>query len=465
MTNEKPLPHRSITLTMLTSHRTLARASLMLAFLCSIEFADAATPSSESVELRAGIARADITPDTRMLNWTLTPPRPYGQVHDPLFVRALVLSDSRTRVALIGWDLLDAREFAVDRVRAAVAKATGIPPQHIIVQATHNHSGPKSEMGAEPNTAREHRTSRPVQDGPSYREWADRLLETCVDVVRRADAALQPADLFIGRAYVGEWLFNRRPVRPDQTVQSTLQPPNPYVLGGGMRFGTVDPTLTVLSIRERSGRPIGLLFHVPMHVVAVYSQYKGISADWPGRVADLIRAKLGGDAMFLQGCAGDIVPARRGFEAVEAMAALISERAIDADKVAVKLSPAALRVSHARLGLPATEAAGKDLGRDSIDAEVMAVTFGSLALVTLPGEPLQELSTAIQQRSPYPHTLVLGYANGRGVGYVGLPGGKAKGGYEMSDVGHGTDEAGGFLVETALRLLHAPATGGDRRSP
>ena len=413
--------------------------------------------------LTAGIARADITPDPQMLNWTVTPPRPYAEVRDPLFVRALVLSDARTRIAVIGWDLLDAREFAVARIRAAVTQATGIPSAHIIIQASHNHSGPKTEMGGERNTARDERTSRPVQDGPAYRAWAERLVVTCVDVVRRADAAAQPADVFIARANVGEWLFNRRPIRPDQTVQSSLLPPNPHVLAGGLRFGTVDPTMTILSLRDASGRNIALLFHVPMHAVAVYSQYKGISADWPGRVADLIRTKLGSEAMFLQGCAGDIVPARRGFEAVEAMAELMTERALAADKVAVKLPTAELRVARAVLGLPATDVAAKDLGRETIDAEVMAVTFGSLALVTLPGEPLQELGTAIQQRSRFPHTLVLGYANGRGVGYVGLPGGKVKGGYEMSDVGAGADEAGGFLVETALRLLDPPVTGPDDR--
>jgi neutral ceramidase len=446
---------------MITIIRAPVRA-LVLAFFCLVGLA-AAAGESPAIELRAGIARADITPDPQMLNWTIVPARPYGEVHDPLYVRALVLSDSRTRVAFIGWDLLDAREFAVARIRGAVSKATGIPERQIIIQASHNHSGPKSEMGPEPNTAREQRTSRPVQDGPAYRTWADRLVETCVDAVRRADAAVQPVDIFIGRAFVGEWLFNRRPIKPDQTVQSTLLPPNPYALAGGLRFGTVDPTLTVLSLRDRSGRNTAMLFHVPMHAVAVYSQYKGLSADWPGRVADLIRAKAGGEAMFLQGCAGDIVPARRGFEAVEAMAALISDRALAADKVAVKLPAAELHVSRAMIGLPATEAAAKDLGRESIDAEVMALTVGSLAFVTLPGEPLQEIGTAIQQRSPYPHTLVLGYANGRGIGYVGLPGGKVKGGYEMSEVGAGTDEAGGFLVETALRLLHAPVTAPDIR--
>ncbi|MSU48000.1 MAG: hypothetical protein EXS37_02750 [Opitutus sp.] len=416
----------------------------------------AAAPA-EAVQLRAGFAKADITPDPRMLNWTVPNAQPYRTIHDPLFARALVLSDGETRLALIVWDLLDAREYAVARVRAAITRATGIAEDHILLSATHNHSGPKSEMGSGPALEREERTSRPAQIGPAYQEWADRLVRTCVDLVQQAAASPQPVDLRIARAYVGEWLFNRRPIRPDQTVVSTLSPKDPHVLGDGLRFGTVDPTMTVLSLRASDGKNVCTLFHLPMHAVAVYGAYKRVSADWPGRVVDLLQTKLGSEAMFLQGCAGDIVPARRGFEAVEAMSALISERAVAADKVATKIAPGNIRVSRARLGLPAIPIAAKAMGRTELEAEVTVATIGTLALVTLPGEPLQELSTAIQSRSPFPHTLVLGYTNGRGVGYVGLPGGKAKGGYEMSEVGTGTDEVGGFLVETALRLLRDQA--------
>ena len=48
---------------------------------------------------------------------------------------------------------------------------------------------------------------------------------------------------------------------------------------------------------------------------------------------------------------------------------------------------------------------------------------------------------------------MLGYSNGNGVHYVGLPGEKARGGYEMGVAGAGTDECGGLLVETANRVL------------
>jgi hypothetical protein len=417
--------------------------------------------AGEAGSLQAGIAKADITPDPKMLNWTASAPQPYGSVHDPLFARALVLSDGQAKLAIIVWDLLDARDFAVARIRAAINRGTGIPEDHIIISATHNHSGPKSEMGTDRALQREERTSRYVEQGPAYREWVDGLVGTCVDLVQKAGGSLQPATLSLGRAYVGEWLFNRRPIRPDQAVVSTLLPKDPYVLGDGLRFGVVDPTLTTLSVRSRDGKNICTLFHVPMHAVAVYSAYKGLSADWPGRVVDRIQQQTGSEAMFLQGCAGDIVPARRGFEAVEAMSALIAERAIAAQKVATPLATGPIRLSRARLGLPATPAAAIDLGTTTIAAEITVVNLGPLALVTLPGEPLQEIATTIRERSPFPHTIVLGYANGRGVGYVGLPGGKAKGGYEMSEVGAGTDEAGGFLVETAVRLLREQFAAGS----
>jgi hypothetical protein len=421
---------------------------LITAFL----FATVVLARAAGVELTAGVAAADITPDTRMLNWTLPQARPYGEVHDPLFARAVVLADGETRVALLAWDLLDAREFAVARIRTAINQATGIPSAHILISATHNHSGPKSEMGTSRASAREERTSRPAQREAVYQQWADKLVDTCVDLVRRADAGRQPVTLTLGRAYVGEWLFNRRPVRPDGRVAGAANPRDPYALGDGLRFGAVDPTMTVLGL-QAGGGTVATLFHLPAHAVSVYGGYKGISADWPGPTVNRIRAALGGEALFLQGCAGDVVPARRGLEAVERMAELISQRAVAARKVAVALPPARLRVAQAVIGLPATPAAASDMQRRTIDSEVQVISCGELALVTLPGEPLQDLAHAIQARSKFPHTLVLGYANGRGVGYVGLPGNKVKGGYEMSEVGHGTDEAGGFLVATAIRLL------------
>ncbi|HEY1108905.1 MAG TPA: hypothetical protein VGE76_09740, partial [Opitutaceae bacterium] len=368
--------------------------------------------------LRAGAARVEITPEVAMLNWNTL--RPYGAVHDPVFARAVVLDDGATRIAFVGWDMLDAREYAVARVRRAISGATGIPEAHIIVHATHNHSGPKSEMGPEPVLPKEQVKSRPAQQHPVYRAWADALVEKCVALVRQADAAAVPVSLWLGRAHVGEWLFNRRPVKPDGTVQTMMVPADPLALPAGLRFGPVDPTATVLSLRGAEGRSVATFFHLTAHAVAVYGAYPGVSADWPGAAMQALRTDLGGEAFFLQGCAGDIVPARRGLDAAMTMGQGIAARVAKASKLAVKLPAAALRTWTTTLELPTTPEAAVTMKRPTLSAEVQLVTCGPLALVTLPGEPLLELATAIQAGSPYPHTLVLGYTNGRGVGYVGL---------------------------------------------
>lgn len=407
--------------------------------------------------LRAGAARVEITPDVAMLNWNTL--RPYGAVHDPVYARAVVLDDGRIKIAFIGWDMLDAREFAVRRVRRAVSVATGIPEAHIIVHATHTHSGPKSEMGPEPVLPKEQPKSRPAQQHPVYRAWADALVEKCVAVVKQADAAAVPVSLWLGRAYVGEWLFNRRPIKPDGTVQTMMLPVDPYALPAGLRFGPVDPTATVLGLRGAEGKSVATFFHLTAHAVAVYGAYQGVSADWPGAAMQALRTELGGEALFLQGCAGDIVPVRRGIDAAMTMGRDVAARVTRANKAAVKLPAAPLRTWTTMLELPTTPEAAETMKRPTLSAEVQLVTCGTLAVVTLPGEPMLELAAAIQAGSPYPHTVVLGYTNGRGVGYVGLPGGKAKGGYEMTDVGAGSDDAGRQLVEAALALLRAHPPG------
>jgi neutral ceramidase len=119
------------------------------------------------------------------------------------------------------------------------------------------------------------------------------------------------------------------------------------------------------------------------------------------------------------------------------------------------LTTTPLQAGRAMVNLPLTPAAKERIGADTLETEIQVIACGPLALVALPGEPLTDIGTVIRERSPFPQTLVLGYSNGEGVHYVGLPGEKARGGYEMGVAGAGTDEAGGLIVDTALRVLQS----------
>ena len=119
-----------------------------------------------------------------------------------------------------------------------------------------------------------------------------------------------------------------------------------------------------------------------------------------------------------------------------------------------------LEAISSQVGLPWNAAQRAKTGADMDFAEVQVLVLGSVAIVALPGEPMIEIAMAIQRQSPYPHTLVLGYSNGGGVIYVGMPGELARGGYETTkDSSHGTDNCGTILVEAALRMLREVASG------
>ncbi|MEY4940716.1 MAG: hypothetical protein RIQ93_2451 [Verrucomicrobiota bacterium] len=419
-----------------------------------------------------GAGEVDITPDPQMTNYYTTH-KPFGVVHDPLHVRALVLGDGATRVALVAWELLDSGESAVARAREEIQQVTGIPASQIIINATHTHSSSRSPWYNESPLHKGHQNDPRFQEwveahrtDPLYRAWVEALPKRCAEAVRLADADRRTAIPRLGRSYAGEWVFNRRPIQPDGSVKSMLSPPDPHSLSNGLRFGRTEPTLTVLQFRDPGDKVIATLFHLPCHSVAIYPVTGGVSADWSAPVLQRLKQEFGGaPAIFLQGCAGDIVPVRRGFEAVAEMAKGVSARALTAVKNSVILPTAAISHQRAVIGLPLTAPARQATGLDFVPAEVHVIAIGPLAIVTLPGEPLVQLGYSIQEQSPYPHTVVLGYSNGRGGGYVGMPGDKVKGGYEMGPVGRATDEAGQLMIDTAVRLLRegptmlAPARG------
>ena len=200
-----------------------------------------------------------------------------------------------------------------------------------------------------------------VEQDPVFQAWAERLPELCVQAVQQAESALQDATLAISRANVPEVIFNRRPRKPDGTVLTIFEPADPDSLPDGLQFGPVNSTLTILSIRDRKDQTIATLFHLPCHSVCIYDSLKGVSADWPGFVASRITATIGGETFFLQGCAGDIVPARRGVQVRDEMSRLISERALAAAKRGLVLETGIIRVASATVGLPLTEKASREL--------------------------------------------------------------------------------------------------------
>lgn len=437
----------------------------LLPSLLGLMFAGEPGGAAGGITLRVGAARADITPSVEVRNWVSG--KPYGVVHDPLAVQALVLEDGRTKAVLLRWDLTDISESLRDEVRARVGRALGIPGGQILLNASHTHSAPWAPVYAGGHRGRERDSwwairHMPAQnDYPPYRAWMERLLAAAEEASRAAAAAAQPAQPWIGRVGIQEYLYNRRPRapawgvagKPPAAVGYTQEGWDAHVLQGGATFGPVDRTLALVAFRAAGGKTVATAFHAACHSVSIYPFQPGISADWPAPAAAALTAAFGGESLFFQGCSGDITPWLRGSAAVREMAAGLARKAEAAVRFAVPLETMPLRFGQVNVELPLQPAAKARIGADTVAAEVQVIACGPLAFVTLPGEPLTDLGVAIREQSPFPQTLVLGYSNGNGVHYVGMPGEKARGGYEMGVAGAGTDECGALLVGAATRLL------------
>ncbi len=436
-------------------------------FLFAAALIIAARSAEPGFKLRVGAARADITPETGVLNWVTG--KPYGSVLDPLFVHALVLDDGKSKIALIRWDLVDVSESARDEVRQAVGAALGMPGENILVHASHTHSAPWSPVyrgghrGAERDTWWAIRYMPAQNEFPPFQRWMARLITATVEAAQRAAAAARPADLFIGRVAANEFLHNRRPRAPRWGLATDVKPApavlvsqpdwNPEVLQGGASFGPMDRTLALVSFRDLEGKSLASLFHLACHAVSIYPSSPALSPDWPGAATRTLTAALGGESLFLQGCAGDINPWRRGEPAVATMAGGLATKAQIAARYSVKLAAAPLQSGRVTVTLPLTAEGKKRLQAETVAAEIQVLVCGPLAIIGLPGEPMTELGAAIRESSPFPQTLVLGYTNGNGAHYVGMPGEKARGGYETTVAGAGTDECGRLMVDAANRLL------------
>src|SRR2546426_810430 len=86
--------------------------------------------------------------------------------------------------------------------------------------------------------------------------------------------------------------------------------------------------------------------------------------------------------------------------------------------------------------------------------EVQALAIGDVALVALPGEFFAESGLRLRGRSPFRHTIPIGYADG-GVGYVPPASAFAEGGYEtrLAPWSRVAPEAEALVIGAAVDLL------------
>ena len=420
--------------------------------------------------LKAGAAAVDVTPTEFPFNM----PGNFGEhlaqrVHDPIRVRALVLDDGTTAVALAVVDSMLMPQELIDEGKAAAAKRSGIPAERMLVSSTHTHTAP-------PASAKQGR--------PAEVAYRPKLVEGIAEAIVRAHAARRPAAVGAASHPVPEEVFNRRwYLRPGKMqpnpfglydVVKTNAPHGPDVLD--RPAGPTDPDVTVLSLRDAKGKPLAAYANYALHYVGGTPQ-GAASADYFGEFARLMPSRLrgGGDdfvAMLSNGASGDINnspfgvvrPPRETFEQIRLVAGKVADaawhavRKIEAHRsdvtvgmvqrpLTVKLrKPTPEQVEKARAVLAVTDEAERAklpglaaiyarrtlaLAEEpgSVTVPLQAIRVGDAAVCAIPFEAFVEIGLELKRRSPFPRTIVVGLANGYN-GYLPTPEQHKLGGYE-----------------------------------
>ena len=238
--------------------------------------------------LYAGAARRAINPElgTGMPGLRLFG-APIQAIESDLTATVLVLGDGDGKVALIGVDLCITSVAEAGRLRAAVAEALGTPVSHVLLNLSHVHSSPAlPEFMAMTDSA---------EDVPFRTRYERDLRRWLVEAAIEADGRLRPARIGTGWGESAIGVY-RREMRDGRDVLGEV-PDRP-----------IDPSVGVLRVDDLDGSPIAVALRYSAHPVTVGSRSQVASPDYPGPARDVLERNLGGLALFLQGCGGNVNP-------------------------------------------------------------------------------------------------------------------------------------------------------------
>lgn len=413
-------------------------------FVCCVVFV--VSSYVDAAELQVGFGEADITP---ALGGKPVYVAGFGHnrkatgVADPLYARAIVLSDGKQKIAFVCLDIVG---FFQSNVQAVRGKLNGF--DYVVVSSTHNHEGPDT-LGLWGPSA--------FASGvdPDYMK---KLEEGAAAAVRSAEKQLRRVSAKIGTIKAPELLHDSRPpiIKHDELV-------------------------ALMFTDERTDRPAGVVVQWNCHPETLADRNTRLSADYVGYTVKELHEKYRCPVVYLTGTVGGLMTSLgvkvrdakgqelpdRTFEKTERLGRLIGQAAIKALEGGknVDLTPFATR--HKEIYLPCDNkayvlgqlagvlkrdafvfaedmtnlklATKEDAGKKRIymKSEVGWLRLGQLEIATIPGEiypelvldkvadpapegadfPAAPIEPAIYKQLKSPYHMIIGLANDE-IGYI-----------------------------------------------
>ncbi|HEX9114494.1 MAG TPA: hypothetical protein VGA61_00375 [Anaerolineae bacterium] len=444
-----------------------------------------------------GYGRAEITPPLGTL-CALGVDDEALEIIDPVYVRATVLGEGRSAVAILSLDVIGLYRPEIDDLRGLIAANTGLAPERIILHTTHSHESPNTERSFGALVA-------PYGLNWCTPEFYESLRGQALKAVKTALADMHPATVSTALWPVAEVASNRRlkpldgptVLRQSRSTAEYRQYPE----------GWIDPYVRMLVFSDpANGREHWLLNYACHPTAAGGDEAPYITGDFPGNAMARIEASRPRvTCNYLTGACGNInpgkytesgvTPAERAADVVrlggrlaEAVLASrergLSPAAADAPRwarrpVALPLLPRVADAGPLKEALAAEaqayqvrRAAGQRVRGGgatlfwtvynlfaassaqpdgTLASEVCAIGLGEVGLLFLPGECFLEIADAVRRHFPGRPLLIAELCDA-GPGYIVTPDAFAGGGYE-SEAALCAPEALQMLIDAGIAAL------------
>lgn len=453
---------------------------------------------SARAEMRAGAAQVVITPPDGVNLAGYYNFRGSDGVLDDIHSRALVLDDGTTRAALVTLDLIGTPREMVEAVRAEVEKSGVLPGGHVMISATHAHTGPVPGRFLRTPDGPESGAPPPESVHAKYLATLPGLIAASVT---QAAAKLSPVSVSGVSGECPDLTFCRRFYMRDGKVGWNPGKLNPNTMTPA---GPTDPQVQAIFF-EKPHKPAERV-----DALAVYANFSmhpdtvggtKISADYPGALARLMAGYHGKECITLygNGTSGNLnhidvawERQQKGAEEAHRIATLLTAAIFRAEKKQRPLTAGTLRVRSVvvPLDVPHVSPEQSEMARETvrkkvngpppsfmqlvhanrlldlaprdgkpIDAEVQIISLGKdVAWIGLPGEVFVELGLALKKQSPFSHTIITTLTNGNW-GYIPDRRSYVEGAYEAESarVEPGSGEKLIAAAAQMLAELHAAA--------
>lgn len=470
--------------------------------------------TARSEELRVGVATADITPGSDYPMSGYYHERLSTGIKDPLQAKAIVFRQGDLSAAFVVCDLIAISSDLSNEVRKRVQKQTEIPGDHVIVAATHTHTGP--DYGRELFCVT---TGRPMPASAKERKpYVPQMIDAVTSAVVQAFEAARPMKLLAGTTVQRiPVAFHRRYLMKNGEIRTWIGLQDPNVL---RTAGPIDPEVGMLLLRDPAeDLPKAILSSHALHLDTVGGTLW--SADYPFFIERTIQGTFGNKviSLFGNGCCGNINhidPNAKERTSTESIGTSLGKTITSAVPQLAEVSMPQLQVRREVVKLPLQQSTPEQLENskkllreieagkkadfyDHVDAykrivleqlrtnpnvdetmsligwglsatkagsgeslpvDVQVITLGrDVAIVALPGEVFVEYGLSIKNASPFKTTLVVELCNNVETIYIPtrnsfVPAQEkfASGGYEVvnSTTMPGSGE---LLVEAAVRML------------